>query len=168
MWLGLRGIRCVILALIPQMAINKSSHRPLCAASYVCSTVRKGTAGIIGLCILRNKTFEHFKQIQSGGENCQKKRNCNISKSKKVRFGSDNWCKSKEINTPEGVALYAQPYGPHGAEQSNIRDHPPKRINFKNNLHFSISVVYWQSNFNSSNFFLACVLWSLVSDLVGS
>ena len=102
----------------------------------------RGLPALLDFAFSEIKLLNISSRFKVEGKIAKKKRNCNISESKKVRFGSDNWCKSKEINTPEGVALYAQPYGPHGAEQSNIRDHPPKRINFKNNLHFSISVVY--------------------------
>ena len=48
------------------------------------------------------------------------KKTCNIPKSKKVRFGSDNWCKSRDQYPTEGVALYAQSYGPHGMEGYEI------------------------------------------------
>ena len=90
-----RGIRCVILALIPQMAINKSFHQAavgwLLQALFVLWYAR-GLPGLLDFA-LREGNCKNIWVI--------------FWKSKKLRFRLDNCCKPW-IDATGGIGLYAQ------------------------------------------------------------
>ena len=107
MWLR-RGIRCVILCLIPEMAINKSFHRTL--PVFVLRYAR-------GLPALFKFAFSEIELLNLGTDSkCREKlgkkpatfakaRRCGLNQTIGVNRG---------INSPPRAVHCTQPYGPHG------------------------------------------------------
>ena len=93
-------------------------------------------------------------------------KNAMFSKVSKVRFGSDNWCKSKDQYPTEGIALYAQPYWRHGGAIKYMA--PASRTTLIFNLSCTYNPIYSSINSFTSVLYssLACVLWILVSKVV--
>ena len=158
MWLGC-GIRCVILALIPLMAINMSFHRVL-QAMFVLRYTR-GMTGLLDLAFSKiklNKNLSIFKVRGRIAKKLVKVWRCGLSQTIGV---------NPRINTPRRAMLCTHSRTGHMDELFDIWDRPKLRNNFDFQFQW-----HWQSNLFLPfclllcTLVLACVLWILVSKFI--